>query len=281
MDLNLTRDDYLPQGTEKAKQACLHIATVLGAALDELTVVGGLVPTLLVPAQNLPDGFSPHIGTLDLDLGLSLALLDEALYATVAAQLRQSGFRPDVNEKGNPTLQRWRPPDDLAQVTVDFLIPVSAGNTRPDRIMKLEQDFGAVVTAGLQLVGRDRRKVAVSGTTLTGARARREIWVCGPAAYVILKARAIHGREKSKDAYDLCYILQCHADRLDKVAVIVTKLLDDRDAQEALEWLADDFADATALGPERYARFLGQPQSAALREDAVGLVQELLRLVRT
>jgi len=56
MDLNLTRDDYLPGSTEKAKQACLHIATVLGATLDELTVVGGLVP-IQVPAVHA--GASP------------------------------------------------------------------------------------------------------------------------------------------------------------------------------------------------------------------------------
>ena len=279
MDANSTRDEYLPQSTEAVVRACLHIATVLGAVLDELTVVGGLVPSLLAPPGDLPEGMPPHVGTLDLDLGMSLAVLDEALYTTVAAQLRKAGFGPDANERGNPTVQRWRSPQDLPRVTVDFLIPVSGQAIRPDRVMKLDRDLGAVVTPGLQLVGRDRRKVLLAGTTLTGAEARRSVWVCGPAAYTVLKARAIHGRAKNKDAYDLCYVLGWSAQRLGEVAAQLRGMLDDDDATEALAWLAEDFARTACLGPERYAAFLGQPQSVAMRQDAAALVRQLLRLV--
>ena len=61
-------------------RTCLHVATVLGDLLQtELTVVGGLVPSLLIPQSSLPAAAEAHCGTLDVDLGLSLALLDEQL----------------------------------------------------------------------------------------------------------------------------------------------------------------------------------------------------------
>lgn len=53
------------------------MATKLGDLMDELVVVGGLVPSLLIPPDELPEGADAHVGTLDLDVGRTLTLLDE------------------------------------------------------------------------------------------------------------------------------------------------------------------------------------------------------------
>jgi len=45
--------------------------------------VGGLVPSLLIDQQNLPANVTPHVGTLDLDLGLAFALVGEPRYQEV------------------------------------------------------------------------------------------------------------------------------------------------------------------------------------------------------
>lgn len=46
--------------------------------------------------------------TKDLDLGLSLQLLDREGYKEISRRLKDAGFRPDVNEEtGHPTRQRW------------------------------------------------------------------------------------------------------------------------------------------------------------------------------
>ena len=52
-------------------QTCIHMATKLGDLLDEIVVVGGLVPYLLVDQENLPSDLEPHVGTMDLDMGLA------------------------------------------------------------------------------------------------------------------------------------------------------------------------------------------------------------------
>lgn len=49
----------------------------------------------------------PHVGSLGLDLGLEVAMLDTGRYHTLAERLRGRDFEPDKNEQGNLTRQRW------------------------------------------------------------------------------------------------------------------------------------------------------------------------------
>ena len=72
--------EYRKEQVELVRQTCLYVATKLGDLLDELVVVGGLVPSLLISQQSLPEGEDAHVGTMDLDLGLSLALLNTHRY---------------------------------------------------------------------------------------------------------------------------------------------------------------------------------------------------------
>ncbi|MCY3857502.1 MAG: hypothetical protein OXG25_01195 [Gammaproteobacteria bacterium] len=59
----LTRDGYGIEQLGFVHRTCLYIATKLGDLLDEIVVVGGLVPYLLVDQENLPSGLEPHVGT--------------------------------------------------------------------------------------------------------------------------------------------------------------------------------------------------------------------------
>lgn len=102
---------------EVIRSTCLFVATILGDYAEETVVVGGLVPSLLISQPSL--GAEQHAGTRDLDLGLSLAVLDNDKYKAISARLRGAGFEPDVNEKGRLIRQRWRL--TTYAVTVDFL----------------------------------------------------------------------------------------------------------------------------------------------------------------
>lgn len=103
-----TAAGYTPAHLQEVRATCLQLASILGDLLDELVVVGGLVPSLLIDAAR--SGAEPHVGTMDLDLGLELALLRSERYHALAERLRGSGFEPDRNEQGNLTRQRWGGP---------------------------------------------------------------------------------------------------------------------------------------------------------------------------
>ncbi len=105
-DKPTTAAGYERGQVELVRATCLYVATKLGDLMDELVVVGGLVPSLLIPPEDLPQGADVHVGTMDLDVGLTLTLLDEGRYKTLTERLRRAGFAQDVNDKGNPTRQR-------------------------------------------------------------------------------------------------------------------------------------------------------------------------------
>jgi len=227
--------------------------------MDELCVVGGLVPDLLIDQQIGPDPDTGdmHPGTNDLDVGLAVGLLNDEQYAEISRRLRQEGFGPDLSESGNPTPQRWKLAD--FSVTVDFLLPPIPGATRGGRVHKLEGDFGALIAPGLELAFDERHEITLNGHTLKGEAVRRVIPVCRPATFVVLKSFAFADRGEPKDAYDLVYVLRRWPggvnDIVGRLASHAEKHLST--VQNALGKLANDFATADNHGPRRASAFLG------------------------
>ncbi len=169
--------DYEPRHLSLVRSTCLTVATFLGNVLDDVVIIGGMVPGLLIPQEKLSYGTDQHVGTRDLDMGFSLGLLEGSRYQEIAEQLTTAGFRPDVNEDGNEILQRWVQPGDLG-ASIEYLIPRSKPEDIGGSILKLEHNFGAIISPGLQLAFQDREIVTLSGKTLLGADATRNINVC-------------------------------------------------------------------------------------------------------
>lgn len=269
---------YAPRMLELVHATCLYVATVLGDLLEEnVTIVGGFVPCLLIPQDALEPPADRHIGTRDLDLGLALGVLDHERYEVIARRLRNAGFRPDLNKGHNLTRQRWRidSATDTA-VTVDFLIPPVPGGPAASAPFSLDRDFAATVTPGLDLAFVDRVAISLEGRTIRGEWARRTVWVCGPGAFVVLKALAFRGRGERKDAYDLYYVLRHYGISVADVAVRMRLLLGSPDAQRAVAFLREDFARVDAVGPTRVAAFLERMGDDAVQADARAFVLELL-----
>jgi len=270
--------EYSREQAALVRQTCLYVATKLGDLLDELVVVGGLVPSFLIPEESLPRGEDAHVGTMDLDLGLSLALLNAERYEELTARLRRAGFAPDVNEAGNPTFQRWKiEPAGRFKVTVDFVIPPSLDEDRGGKIRNIEKDFAAVITPGLHLAFQDRLRFPLVGSTILGEKASREIWVCGPGAFIILKALAFGTRGENKDAYDLYYVLRNYGSGIDDILEHLNPILKEQETQNAFEILRRDFSEPDGVGPRRVAEFLYAAPGDELQADVAGFVRELLK----
>lgn len=272
MNKPTTAAGYTPAQLEQVRATCLELASVLGDMLEDLVVVGGLVPSLLVDAPR--SGVEAHVGTTDLDLGLELILLREERYHALAERLRRSGFEPDTNDQGNLTRQRWRHAQTSAKI--DFLIPPVEERQKGGTLQNLEPDLAAVVMPALGLAFRDRIGVPLEGHTLRGEALRREIPVCGPGAFVVLKALALRQRGENKDAYDLFYILNHFGASVDDVAERLRPLMSDPEAQRAVSYLREDFAAIDSVGPMRAAAFLGREGDDGFKADVVGLVGRLV-----
>jgi len=274
-----TATGYKSEQLALVRATCLYVATKLGDLLDDLVVVGGLVPSLIVDQESLAEGVDAHVGTMDLDMGLTVALLGQGRYRELTERLRRAGFSPEETEEGQPTRQRWR----IAKgnkVTVDFLIQPTRPEDRGGSLRDIEPDFAAIIAPGLHLAFEDRRKVTLSGPTIKGEQATRDVWVCGPGAYVVLKALAFDLRGENKDAYDLFYVVRNYGAGVEDVSDSLRPLLEEEDASKAVAILERDFLDRNGLGPWRVAEFLVGQSDDAIQADVAGYIEALLRPLR-
>lgn len=275
------RDGYTPENLQQVRSTCLTVAATLGAHLDRLCIVGGLVPSLLIDERLGPDPETDtnHAGTSDLDVAMTVALLDDQGYEEVATRLRQEGFGPDRNADGNLTPQRWKL--DGASVTVDFLLPPIEQGPPAGRVQALESDLAALIIPGVELTADECIPVELSGRTLGGERITRAIPVSGPGAFTVLKALAFADRAEPKDVYDLIYVLRRWPHGVSDIARRLANHVGHHPeiVDKALGHLAADFRDPDHVGPRRAASFdtvrLGDVDEAAA--DAHGYVDDLLR----
>jgi len=281
-DVPQTAEDYGPEDLRQVKAGCLEVATRLGDLLDDLVLVGGLVPALLVDLAQEEglggaDPLTRHVGTQDLDLGFAIGLVDEGRYTEISTRLARCGFAPDENEQGNLTPQRWRH-EGTSGLTIDFLISPTREEEEGGSIKHLEENLAAIVVPGLDLAFEDACEVELSGTRLDGAEATQKIPVCGPGAFVLLKTLACQRRGKDKDKYDLFYVIRNYGEGPSSVADHFRPFLKvgRSGAQTAQEILSELFEDPRSIGPTAVSQFVyGEPDDA-LQADAAAFVGEFL-----
>ena len=271
-----TQDGYDPRTLANVHSTCLYVATVLGSFLDDIVIVGGLAPSLLVDQTKLAVGVDAHAGTMDLDIGLALDLLQEERYRDLSHSLRESGFGPDVNESGKKTRQRWRS-TVFQSVTIDFLISPTGAGEVGGRLFNIESDFAAFITPGLHLAFQDRQRIKLTGQTPLGESASREIWVCGPGALTVLKALAFKHRGAPKDAYDLAYVWRALG--VDRIADFLVPRLEVPAVADAVYTIREDFLEHNKIGPMRAAAFQPNLPADDIHADVVGFATRLLSLL--
>lgn len=271
-------DGYSLEETELVKSTCLTIAAILGDLMDDICIVGGLVPSMICEAEVDPAAAADgaHCGTMDLDIGLSLVLLDDERYKEIAERLRERGFKPDTNKDDKPTRQRWR--WEGLKVTVDFLIPPTSGDEEEARLQSLESDMAALVVKPLHLAFEETIPIELEGRNLFNDQVKRTVNFAGPAAFIALKAFAYHNRGQRKDAYDLFFVLTHWSGGVADIAERLAARAQNHPeiVAEAIDFLRTDFESIESAGPRDVSRFIGGSIDANRVADAYGAVADLL-----
>lgn len=265
---------YQPGSVLRVRETLLFIASKLGDLMEDIVVVGGLVPYLLVEQEELPAA-RRHVGTLDLDLGLSLAILDDERYREVADRLRAEGFNAVEKTEGRIRRQTWAFVSGAEEVTVDFLIQPNTQQPESGKMTNIEHDFAAVTVEGLDLAFMAHRRVQLSGTLPNGSTLTREVKVAGPGAFIVLKAIAFHLRGENKDAYDLFYILR-EIPRGEAKADFEQLPSNHPAVKQALQYLQQDFIEDNA-GQAQAAEFILGRRDQVVEADVAAAVRAFLR----
>ena len=205
-----------------------------------------------------------------------MALLDKEGYREISQRLAGAGFHPDSSSSGNPTPQRWVVTSDQDDVCVEFLIAPPNDEQTGGKIFHLEDRFAAIVTPGLELAFSDREQIRLHGKTLQGDLIERHLWVCGPGAFVVLKALAYNNRGEPKDAYDIFYLLQNYERGVSAIAGRIRPHLANKQVRNALQILERDFASLDHKGSRDVARFITGALDENLQSDAEALIRQLV-----
>jgi hypothetical protein len=284
------RSGYDPAVAGHLVAEAADLMRALGFTAAHVVLIGGLVPSLLVPV--LDPGIDPHVGTADLDLCLSIALVqgETETYERMEAVLKDRGF-----EEGEVTF-RWHRRAGLA-LTVEFFCP--AGEERPaGRVFRPtaaenptgKHNFGGRLSAlALEagaLLSSDVEEI-VQVVELPGDRGTHEarLRVTGPLAFLVAKIDALRDRDKPKDAYDIVWLIESWPGGPAAAAEAFSQRPAYRDEQvsSALRQLGEMFADPSRVGARSYARFVAATptEEAVLERRAVGAIAEFIAALPT
>jgi len=271
------RNDYSERQIEAARRVLVDVCQVLAAFADCMVVVGGWIPDLL-----LPEAEEPHIGSIDVDLALDAAKLNQGRYAELLKLLLDTkrykkGAKPfqlmarvDLKDGGRPV-----------QVEVEFLAPkeVKLKKNKP----KVLADFRVLQADGCGVAFHAPVDLRLPGRNIRGARNTVRLRVASLADFLVMKAHAIGGRDKPKDTYDLCYCLDHFPGGMKKPAADWRRRrLAEKDVAKAAKILREKFATVEAFGPQQLVEFHNLPgadEQAMLARRAYELVQQFLRLI--
>ena len=270
--------DYDDRTTAAVKTVLVEIGQILGSFKGKFAIVGGVVPWLLLGNEDMP-----HVGTLDVDVGLDAEALGDGEYATLIDALRGHGYhqrealRRFQLVRQVPTRDGGNPID----IIVDFLMPRDAQIVK--NVPPLISDFAVQRADGADLATRFYQMVAISGPMPTGGTNRVEIAVCSIPALLAMKGHAVEGRYKQKDAYDIYYCVRNYPGGPEALAKACRPLLDHASGAAGFRFIAGKFDTPDSFGPTCVRRFvedtnvLGERNPEQWQQDAFGQVDAWLR----
>ena len=271
----LTFRDYSADQVEAARSVLLELVHLLGEYRDDIVVVGGWVPQLI-----LPPGHPPHVGSIDVDLALNHRNLRDAGYATIQALLNRRGYEQDPRQ---PFIYHRTVivNGNAIKVEVDFLAGEYEGTGAKHRTQPVH-DGRARKARGCDLAFELYVETDIEGELPSGGRDQARVRVSSVVAFLVMKGMALHDRLKEKDAWDIYFTLINHPGGLDPLAQEIRQHLHHGLVQEGLKKIADKFASPDHMGPKFVADFediQDQEERAIRMRDAYERVSHLLQLL--
>jgi hypothetical protein len=245
-----TRRDYAAEAVTAAKSVLVELLQILGEFRDQMVVVGGWVPGLL-----LPDASEPHVGTLDIDLALDFQNLPEASYTTLLRALTSRSYRQDPEQPFRFFREipvQGRPP---IVVEVDLLVG-EYGGIGPGHRTQPVQDARARKARGCDLVFGNPRTVTIEGQLPGGGRLSVTCRAAAIVPWLVMKGMAMADRLKEKDAYDIYYSVHVYPGGAARLAEEFRPHLGQSLVREGLGKIRAKFRSPEDAGPRWVADFL-------------------------
>lgn len=243
-----TRKDYPEYAVEAARSVLLELAHLFGSYGDDIVVVGGWVPGLLLSSEK-----APHIGSTDVDLALDHRALQEPQYQSLLAMLIERGY---LQSEKQPFIfhRNVKVGESEVIVQVDFLAGEYAGTRKSHRTQEIE-DMRARKSRGCDLVFEMNTEVEIQGILPEGGKDQAAIRVASVVPFIVMKGMALADRLKEKDAWDIYYCLLHFPGGVEALVEMIRPHISHGLVREGLDKIAEKFASPEHVGPKFVADF--------------------------
>lgn len=243
----VTRNDYREESIQAARSVLLELTHLLGEFRDDIVLVGGWVPELI-----LPDSEPPYLGSLDVDLALNHKTMRSDTYQTICKLLKDKNYR-----EGNQPfifLRDVKINGKIYEVQVDLLAGEYEGTSKSHRHQKV-QDVMARKTRGCDLAFEHPLEVRLEGTLPEGGKDSVSVRVASIVPFIVMKSMALVGRIKEKDAWDIHFCIENYPGGIPALAEVFKPFLSHGLVKEGLRNIAEKFASVDHVGPKFVADF--------------------------
>jgi hypothetical protein len=269
----VTKKDYDALQVEAARSVMLELVRLLGEYRDDIVVVGGWVPTLLIPQNK-----ARHIGSIDVDLALNHTSLKDTGYKTICRLLEERQYKPDEKQ---PFIY-WRTVkvgDREIKVEVDLLAGEYEGTGKGHRTQKI-QDIRARKARGCDLAFEFVKEISVEGTLPNGAKDKASVRIAAIIPFLAMKGMAMATRLKEKDPWDVYYCVKNYPGGTAALAAEFIPHIGHGLINEGLMHIAEKFESPEHRGPKSVADFeeiIAREERAFIQRDTYERVHDLLR----
>jgi hypothetical protein len=268
------QSDYTPPETQACLSVLVEVMTVLGEFRENIVIVGGNVPPLLIKSADVK-----HPGTMDIDLAIDNRRISNDTYQTIVETLKARGY---YQKEGEQPYIFYRDVDTETgkkiTVRIDLLAGEYGGTGSDHRHQKI-QDAQARKTRGCDLVFSNPVKVKVKSRLPNGATHEVTVKVPSIGPFLVTKGMALWGRIKEKDAFDIYYCCRYYPGGIPALVRDIKPLMNNKLAREGLGKIMDRFRHIDALGPTGVAVFLeleDPEERLRVRREAFELVHRLM-----
>ncbi|MCK4591022.1 MAG: hypothetical protein KAT86_04655, partial [Candidatus Latescibacteria bacterium] len=243
--------DYKEPEVRACLSVLLEIMTILGEFRENIIIVGGNVPPLLISSAK-----EKHPGTIDIDLALDFQYIKSDTYQTIVETLITRGY---YQKEGDQPFRFYRDIGDESKdkITVEInLLAGEYGGTAATRRHQTVQNARARKARGCDLVFEGAAKITLAGSLPGGATNELTIKVAAIGPFLVMKGMALWGRMKEKDAYDIYYCCKNYPGGFRSLVEAIKPIVKNKLAKEGLGKIKAKFATVDGTGPTWAADFL-------------------------
>jgi hypothetical protein len=265
--------DYSEGQKEAAHRVLVELVNLFNEYQDDIRIVGGWVPDLMFPGEG-------HVGSVDVDVLINHIKLKDNGYLTMAKILLRNGYK-EHPEKYFSFVKQVQVDGISYDVDVDILAGMYGGTQKKKMSQHVQGVKALKATGGNFAFEFDPQTVRIEAERTDGAMDVVRVNVIAVVPYFVMKTAAM-GRGKSKDAYDLYFLVKHYQAGIDGLAKLFEDYKDSKIILEMKEKLAEKFASPNHAGPADVAAFLDlddEEEIAFTKRDASEQMQALINMI--